>query len=77
MRVRGGWRNILIQVSAAMMDGIASGQAGGARHGAGWLLPVTGREAGGGLKLTPSNQRMHATRDTMDVMVPREMRAGA
>jgi hypothetical protein len=32
MRGGGGWRNILIQVSPAMMDGIASGRAGGARH---------------------------------------------
>jgi len=35
MRGRGGWRDILIQVSPAMVGGLASGRAGGGRHGAG------------------------------------------
>ena len=35
MRIGGGRRNTLIQVSPAMMGGLALGQSGGARHEAG------------------------------------------
>jgi hypothetical protein len=77
MRGGGGWRNVLIRASPAVMDGIASGQAGGARHEAGWMSPFTGRVAGGALKMTQSNKRMHATADTRAVISQRMMRGGA
>jgi hypothetical protein len=49
-----------------MMNGLTSGPAGGARHDAGCMSPLTERAAGVALKMTPSNKRMHATRDTRD-----------
>jgi hypothetical protein len=51
-----------------MMEGLTSGQAGGARQEAGWMSPLTGRAARRALKVTQSNKRMHATRDTKDVI---------
>jgi hypothetical protein len=50
------------------MDGMASAPAGGARHEAGWMSPVTGRGAWRALKVAQSNKRMHATRDTRHVI---------
>jgi hypothetical protein len=52
-----------------MMEGLASGQAGGARHEGGRMSPFTERAAGGALKMTQSNKRMHATAGTSDVML--------
>jgi hypothetical protein len=69
MRRGGGWRNILLRVSPAMMDGLVSGQAGGGRHEAGCKSPFREPAAGGALKVTQSNKRMHATRDTNLVML--------
>ena len=56
-------------MSPAMMGGMASGRAGGAGHEAGWMSSFTERGAGGALKMTQSNKRMHATRDAKDVML--------
>ena len=44
------------------------GQAGGAKHEAGWMSSLTVRAAGRALKVTQSNKRMHATADTTAVM---------
>src|SRR5919205_1135960 len=65
MRGRGGGRSVLIQVSPAMMDGLASGQADGRGHDVGGMLPPTGRAVGGALKVTQSNNGMHPTADTL------------
>jgi hypothetical protein len=47
----------------------ASGLRG---HGGGWRLWPPRRVAGGALKMTQSNKRMHATRGTTDVMLSGE-----
>jgi hypothetical protein len=57
---------MLIQVLLAMMDGLTSEQASGARHEAGWMSPFTGRGAGGALKVTQSNNGMQRSADTRD-----------
>lgn len=75
MRGRGGWRKILIQVLPAMLDGLSSGQAGGARQEAGCMSPFTGRAAWRALKVTQSNKRMHATADTQAVIFLQSLRA--
>jgi hypothetical protein len=64
MRGRGGWRSGLIQALPAVVDGLTSWEAGGGRHGGARVSSSTGRATGRALKVTPSNKRMHATRDT-------------
>ncbi|MDQ3820024.1 MAG: hypothetical protein M3362_20435 [Acidobacteriota bacterium] len=51
-------------MSPSIMGGLATERAGGAWHGAGGMSHFTKRAAGGALKVTQSNKRMHATRDT-------------
>jgi hypothetical protein len=64
----GGWRSRQLETSLAIMCGLTSEGAGGGGHGAGQGLPQAERVARGGLKMTQSNKRMHATRDTWDVI---------
>ena len=58
-----------MQVSPALIDGLASGQAGGVGHGVGCMSPFRERAAWRALKVTQSNKRMHATADTRDFML--------
>ena len=59
---------MVLAASPAMMSGLTSVEAGGGRRGGGRGRVRARRVAGGGLKVTPSNKRMHATRDTHDFM---------
>jgi hypothetical protein len=74
-RGRGGWRSRLLEAAPAVMRGLTSEGAGGGGHGAGRRVPDAERVARGGLKMTPSNKRMHATADTLPVML--RQRCGA
>jgi hypothetical protein len=74
-RGRGGWRSRLLEAAPAVMRGLTSEVAGGGGHGAGRRVPPRERVARGGLKMTQSNKRMHATADTQDFIFP--LRCGA
>jgi hypothetical protein len=52
----------------AVMSGLTPRRAGDVWHGASRGSSLTGRAMGVALKVTPSNKRMHATRDTSDVI---------
>jgi hypothetical protein len=67
-RGRGGWRSRQLEAAPVMMCGLTLEGAGGGGHGAGRRVPHAERVARGGLKMTPSNKRMHATRDTSHVI---------
>src|SRR5215211_2474553 len=74
-RGRGGWRSRLLEAEPAIMCGLTSEVAGGGGRGAGRRVPHAERVARGGLKMTQSNKRMHATADTEAVIV--QQRCGA
>ena len=69
MRGRAEWCGGLVQASPAVVCGLTSLEASGGGHGAGCRSPFTERAAWRALKMTQSNKRMHATRDTSDFMI--------
>jgi hypothetical protein len=69
MRGRGGWRRREVEAVPAAVGGLSSWEAGGGRHGEARASSSMGRAAGRALKMTQSNKRMHATRDTTAVML--------
>jgi hypothetical protein len=68
-RSRGGCRGREVEAVPAVVDGLTSWVVAAGRHGGAPVLLVTARAAWRALKVTPSNKRMHATRDTLLVML--------
>jgi hypothetical protein len=68
MRGRGGWRRREVEAVPAVVRGLTSEEVSGGWHGVARWWSGTERAAWWALKMTPSNKRMHATRDTTDVI---------
>jgi hypothetical protein len=68
MRGRGGWRRREVEAVPAVVGGLTSWAAGGGRRGGARVSSSPAWAAWRALKMTQSNKRMHATRDTSHVI---------